>query len=312
MSTLQKSNERIDWDDLKLVLEIDRQGSLSGAARALGVQHSTVFRRLDQLETGLRTKLFERHRQGYVSNARGEALVAAARQMETAVLAAQRRVAGADAQPAGLVQIATSEAIDGFLLVPLLRDFATRYPQIELEVRTENRSVDLGRHEADLALRATSQPPESLIGRKLTTLTMAVYASRELAATLQGSSLEKWPWLGFDASLSNGPQARFLRESLPTVRPELRFDSVVASAQATRNSLGVSALPCFLAASMPDVVRIAEIEPRFFTDLWLLHHPDLRHNARIRAITQFLTQQLPEHLETVRQLLSTRESGSLP
>ncbi len=308
MSNLQERNVHLDWESLRLVLEIDRHGGLNGAAKALGVQHSTIFRRLEQLEDRLQTRLFERSRQGYSANAHGEALVEAAIQMERAALEAERRVVGADQSLAGEVRLATSESLAGFLLAPIIGEFSRSHPGISVQLSAENRHVDLSRMEADLALRPTRQPPESMIGRELCKLTFGMYASCELAQTLIPDQPSRWPWLGLSASLANSPQARFMRERLQ-VTAQLSFDSIVAIASAARYGNGVAALPCFLALQMPELVLVGKVDAAYFPPLWILHHPDLRRSARVRALADYLAATIPDHLQQARQTISNRSKA---
>ena len=153
-SELQKSTEPLAWDDLRTVLAVAREGSLSGAARALQVEHSTVFRRLKAIEHRFGAALFERSRSGYAATAHGEAVAESARVMEEAALAAERRVLGADVRLSGVVRIATSEMFAGHLLSRVLPAFLEAQPRIEVEITVANFNVDLTRRDADLALRA--------------------------------------------------------------------------------------------------------------------------------------------------------------
>ena len=162
---LQKRTGELPWDDLRCVLAIARAGSLSGAARELGIEHSTVFRRLNSVEKRLGVRLFERSPRGYTPTACGELAAAAAGAMESEALGVERRMLGADARLTGVVRLATSELFAGFLLPRVLKQFLEAHPGVEVETHIASRMVDLTRREADLALRATVSPPEHLPGR---------------------------------------------------------------------------------------------------------------------------------------------------
>jgi DNA-binding transcriptional LysR family regulator len=296
-NTVESRRGHLAWDDLRTVLAIARSGSLSGAARALDLEHSTVFRRLEEIERRLGTTLFERSRSGYQANAHGEAVAEAARAMEEAALAAERRVLGADASLTGVVRIATSEMLGTYLLPRLLEDFLLAHPQIEVEVDIANRAVDLGRREADLALRATMAPPEDLIARKVGEIGSAIYATPTLRHRLGADApLESLPWIGFDGAMGGVLQARWMRETLPQVRPRLRMDSFLAIIQAAALGVGVAALPAFAAAQEPRLIRISEPLP-VAMNVWLLTHPDVRGNARVRALLQHIAERTPPLLE---------------
>jgi DNA-binding transcriptional LysR family regulator len=288
---------QLAWDDLRTVLAIARSGSLSGAARALDVEHSTVFRRLEEIERRLGTSLFERSRSGYLVNAHGEAVAEAARTMEEAALAAERRVLGADARLTGVVRIATSEMLGTYLLPRLLEDFLAAHPEMEVEVEISNRAVDLDRREADLALRATMTPPDHLIARKIGEIGSAIYATPALAQRVGADApLHTLPWIGFEGGMANVLQAKWMREAIPDAAPRLRMDSFPAIIQAAALGVGVAALPVFAAAQEPRLVRISDVLPPRM-NCWLLTHPDVRDNARVRALLLHIAERTPPLLE---------------
>ena len=291
---------QLGWDDLRTVLAIARHGSLSGAARALTVRHSTVYRRLAALERQLGVRLFERDRSGYLLNAHGEAVSEAARAMEAAALGAERRVLGADARPSGTIRIATSELLAAYLLPRLLPRFLKEYPEIEIEVDVSNANVDLTRRDADVALRATLQPPDELVGRKLATLHYALYASPRLLKTRRSPPpLASLPWIGFDDRMRRYRIARWLEETMPEIRPQLRVESLGAMLRMAAEGVGAVAFPMFAADQEPRVLRLSAPMVQPTMDLWLLHHPDLRANARVRALAGYLANAVPPELARI-------------
>lgn len=299
---LQERTGTLDWDDLRTVLAVARAGSLAGAARALELRHSTVFRRIEQAETRLGTRLFERSRSGWMPNAQGEAVARAAAEMESAALGAERAISGADARLEGTIRIATSEMLAGYLLLPLLRHFLAEHPGIEIECDVSNRNVDLTRREADVALRATMQPPETLVGRRVAGMRYAVFACKSMLGRLRGAPvLAELPWVGFDERISHFQIARWFAEALPQVRPHLRLDSMSALMKAAAAGIGAALLPTFAAAQEPALVRVTTPIEGPEMGLWLLNHPDVRGNARVRALTAYLAQAVPAELERLAE-----------
>jgi len=297
---LHKSTSSLDWNELRTVLAVARCGSLAGAARELGVRHSTVFRRMEQVERSLGTRLFERSRQGWTANAQGEAVARAATEMEEAALAAERSIKGADARLEGSVRIATSETLASYLLPPLLARFLAAHPGVELEVTASNRSVDLTRREADLAVRATAEPPQVLVGRRIAVMHYALYAAKALVSRRKKPpDLRQLPWIGFDESISTFLIAKWIQRTLPEVRPRLRMDSLPAMLQATAAGAGVAALPIFAGAQHPGLVRVSPQIEGPEMGLWILSHPDVRGNARIRAVAAFLAEAVPQELKRI-------------
>lgn len=281
----------LPWDDLRTVLAVARAGSLSGAARALGVEHSTVYRRINEVEARVGARLFERRRTGYATTAPGDRLVEAATAMEEAANAALRQVSGVDARIEGTVRLATSELLAVAVLPLLLPALRRELPGLELEIAVSNTSVDLTRREADLALRATLRPPDHLVGRVVAHVRYGLYAAPSLYGDLPPDApveLARAPWLGFDERLAGFPNARWLATTYPDVRPALRFDSTVAMARAAAAGAGLAVLPLFAGAQESGLVRIGEVLPIPPMTVWVLRHADLAQNARVRALGAFL------------------------
>ncbi len=297
-ATLQQRTGTLDWNDLRTVLAVARAGSLAGAARALELRHSTVFRRIEQAERRLGARLFERARSGWAPNPQGEAVARAAAEMESAALGAERAISGADARLEGTIRIATSEALAGYLLLPLLRPFLAVHRGIEIECDVSNRNVDLTRREADLALRVTPQPPDTLVGRRVAPMRYAVFASKDVIGRRRGAPvLRELPWVGFDDRIAHFEVAKWFRAALPEVRPRLRLDSMSALLKAAAAGVGAVLLPTFVAAQEPALLRVTPEIEGLEVGLWLLSHPELRGNARVRALAAHLAQAVPQEIE---------------
>lgn len=292
--TLQESTGQLDWEALRTVLAIVRGRGLSGASRVLGTQHSTVFRRLESIEHRLGVRLFERDRGGYRPTAHGEVIAEAARAMEEAALTAERRVLGADSRLTGPVRIATSELLASYLLPHVLKEFLASHPGIDIEITVANRQVDLERREADVALRVTPTPAESLVGRRLATVRYALFVSPALVADrITPPQPESLPWVGFDAREGDLQIMRWFKESMPQVKPRLRADSLMSMMRAAASGVGAVVLPAFAGAQEPCLIRMTAPLEEPVMDLWLLHHPDVRGNARVRALMQHLSAKVP-------------------
>lgn len=277
-------DDRFDWDDLRYVLAIARSGTLVAAARALGVNHSSVYRRLDALEARLSVRLFERGRAGYRLTAAGELLADAARRMEAEALDARRRVLGTDLKLSGVIRVSTSELLGFYLLPPLLNEFATRYPEIEIDMSINNRLVDLARRDADVVIRASEKVPDHLVGRRIAKIASAAYAQRAyLDRAGRGRALDEYDWLTLDESLAHVPQARWLREQVPQARSRFRFDLIEALHRSMGRGLGAGVLPCFVGDADGELERLTPPQTSGDFGVWVLTHPDLRRSARMRA-----------------------------
>jgi molybdate transport repressor ModE-like protein len=283
----------MDWNDLRYVLAIARTGSLGAAARQLRVDHSSVYRRLEKLEQVLDTRVFERHRTGYRLTAPGEVLAEAAKRIEAETLAIERQVLGTDLEIAGQVRVSTSEALSIYYLPDVVRDFRAAYPQIELEIAATNQKADLTRRDADLAIRAAVDVPDTLVGRRVCSIGIAGYIARKLVGRARDRlKAEALNWIGFDESTQGLPHARWLREHLPHVQIALRMDSLSAMRSACVAGLGAAMLPCFLGDTPGELVRVPDTHVGDATSLWVLTHPDLRRSARIRACFSFFANRM--------------------
>jgi len=284
---LKEPARQFAWDDIRLVGAVAEARGLPGAAARLGVDHSTVFRRLNQLEAQLGMPLFERHRGGYAATPAGEEMTALAARLQEEITGLTRRLAGQAPLPSGEVRLATSDSLLDALLLPMLVRFRAGHPQIRLDLVTGNAALNLSRRDADIAVRATDAPPATLVGRRLARIAWALYGAAETSP-----SPAEADWVGLGDNLAGMKVARALRDGVPPARQAARFDGVMGLAAAVRAGLGIGHLPCFLGDADPALRRLAAPEPDFASDLWLLTHPDLRNTPRVRVLMDSLAQQI--------------------
>jgi len=284
----------MEWDDLRFVLAVAEAGSLAGAARRLGVNHTTVLRRIGAFEKRLGVRLFERLPTGYVPTAGGEELIAAARAVDETVTRLERKLAGKDLRLSGVVRVTTTDTLMDAILPDMLRAFRDSHPGIQVEVAISNLMFNLTKREADVAIRPASKPPETLVGRRVAKIAFAIYASPRYLADNPRQDLPGHRWVVPDDSLAGTAAGKWMRSQFAGSEIALRADSLLALRQAAQAGLGLAPLPCYLGDAAPDLVRvdgpIAEME----TSLWILTHADLRHTARIRAFTEFAANALAQ------------------
>jgi DNA-binding transcriptional LysR family regulator len=283
---LQKWTE-MNWDDLRLVLAVVREGTLSGAARHLRVTHSTVFRRLGAIEEGLGVRLFERFRDGYSATPAGEAVAALATRFADDFVALERRLSGQDLRPSGTVRITTTDTISAMLMrhAPALR---AAHPEILLEVTVSNAMANLTRREADVAIRPTPEPPETLVGRRIANIAHAVYGSPAYLSR-HGGDPSELEWIGLDETLATTVIGRWIRENVRDAQIGLRVDALPALKDAACAGVGVALLPCYMGDIEGQLGRVPAVAgPDLRSALWLLTHTDLKRTARVRAVMDFL------------------------
>lgn len=302
----------LDWDDLRYAMAVATAGSLAGAARALGVNHTTVLRRLDALELRLGSRLFDRQRSGYQPTTAGLELLEQARQMSARVEEIERRVLGHDRELTGALRVATAFVVMDHLLPQPLADFARAYPGIEVEVVENAFLLDLAsrhadtdqgwlRREADVALRLSGQVAEHLVGRQLGMTQCRVYALRGAPGLPQEVTplavlTREAPWVAFERDASTRVYDLWLRQHLARARVRVRVDIFNAKAAMLRTGIGVGVLPTFMEAKHPELVAVSEPIPELAQPVWILTHPDLRQTARVRAFVQFVGDALAERL----------------
>lgn len=270
-----------DWNDLRLFLAVARAGTLSGAARALGVTHSTVFRRIGAFEERLGVRLFDRLPTGYVLTAPGEEMRDSVARIEEEIDALALKVTGQDQRLSGTIRITATDMLAIGVLPSHLAAFRAKWPGIELEVIVSDTVLDLTRREADVALRVGNPAQETLVGRRVGRLAFAVYAQAGTKADAAHGD-----WIGFGSS--HGPLSRNLVRWWPGMRQVYRTNSIVAAVAAAKAGIGLAALPCVIADRDAGLARVVPFPEDFGLDLWLLTHEDLRNTARIRALLDFL------------------------
>lgn len=279
-----------DWDDLRIFLAVARHGSLSAAATHLEVNHSTVSRRLAAFEARLGVRLFDRLPDGVSLTDAGQGMLETAGRIEADFAALNRQLIGRDAQPVGLLRVTAPEALVAHVLLPQIAEFNRRYPAIEVSLIAADEPLSLYRHEADVAIRATRQPPETLIGRRLCGQAMALYGAEHYLAPLIGSArrLPKRATLTWVGQVGDGTTPRWVKAHLPNAQPGCRVDSKLATLAAVKAGLGVAPLPCRLGDVEPTLRRLPGVAPWSDHDIWLLTHLDSRQNARISAYREFM------------------------
>lgn len=280
----------IQWDDLRVFLAIARQGSLSGAARALSVNHSTVFRRLNGLEQRLGVRLFDRLPGGYAPTPAGDALSETAERVEAEILAAERALGGQDLRLRGPLRVTMPDTIARLLLPALVAPFRRSYPEIDLELVVSDTFLNLNKRDADIALRPTNSPPETLIGRRLCGIATAIYRSAEAGDTVD--KLGDSRWIAPDDSLAHLAAAAWLRDLDPPVA--LRANALGVMLDAAKAGIGLAALPCFMGDREPAVRRVRDPIPQLETGFWALTHRDLKQTARIRAFLDAVSDAVAE------------------
>jgi DNA-binding transcriptional LysR family regulator len=280
--TDRKRTEPVDWDDLRYFAALARLGSLSGVARAEGVNHATVARRLARLETRFGRALFDRRPEGYLPTAAGAALMEDAEAMERAAVSLLRRL---DTVPEieGRVRVTATPNLADLLLAGPLGAFAAAHPGIEIELLGDSRNLKLGQREADLALRLARPRDGDLLARKLGRLDYGWVGTADWAG--RAGLGETVPLIGYDESGDGLPEARAIDRRAAAGAPvAFRSNGPAAQRAAALAGAGVALLPWHLIAGTRGLEPIPLDEPPLSREIWLLVRRDLAKLARVRAV----------------------------
>src|SRR5579872_3470002 len=270
----------LDWNDLRYVLSLSRTGRIAGTARKLGVDETTVARRLKSLETQLGVRLFERHAGLLRPTNSGQIVIRKAERIELEVDAVKDGVTSADSVAAGKVRLTAVPLVMHHILIPALPALLRLHPRLQIELVADPRNLSVTNREADIAVRMARPDKEyRAIAHRVGRIDYAVYGTSVTRRSL--------PWVTYDADLSNLPHVRWMAKTMEAdLQAEISVvvnDSELAL-NAVRAGLGRSLLPCRVGDAVPGLCRLSDQKPVLSRDMWVIVHPDLKHLARVRAV----------------------------
>lgn len=285
---------QFDWDDLRVFLGVARSRSALEASPALGMDQSTISRRVKRLEADIGSKLFDRNSQGHRLTSSGHRLLEHVEKLESTLAAMESDVFGDSMALTGEIRLGATEAFGCYFLAPHLAHFCTRHPAITVDLLPMPRNVNLSKREADASVTVDRPTTDSFVTSQLTQYRLLPYATP--------GYLERWPpirdvgdlaqhrWIDYVDDLVFADQQVSLRKWLPTVRPFLRSTSVIAQLQAVRSGLGIAVLPCFMANQEPGLVPVLPDMLDITRHFWLVTPAERRELARIKALWDYLRQ----------------------
>ncbi|WP_421979886.1 LysR family transcriptional regulator [Roseibium sp.] len=291
-------DQNLEWSDIPYILTVCEAGSLAGAARLLGVNHSTVFRRVESVETKLGVRLFERRRRGYVMTPAGELFYERALVLCEGMDGIERELSGKDLRLEGPLTITTTDSLL-HCLAPAFAAFQARHPDIELRLLSDVRALDLMQRDADIALRPTPDPPEHWVGRRLAPLSFAAYAHRDYWRDACGLSPESLRWVMLGDDLQPSPMSRLASRCRSEKANVIIVNTMMSVFDMVGVGAGVAVMPCYLGERHPELVRIHEPDASAGWHLWLLAHPDVRRSARVNAFYEFAATRIADTFATI-------------
>lgn len=289
-------SQPFDWDLLQSFLAVARAGKLTGAARRLAIDHSTLSRRLTTLETSLGAKLFERHVSGYSLTPQGEHLLRHAEALESTILAVQSDVGQSSSRVSGIVRIGAPDGFGTAFLAPAIGRLSAAHPDLDIDLVATPRSFSLSRREADIVIGLSRPAHGRLHARMLTDYELGVYAGKDHVALWAGiatsDDLGTRPFISYIDDLIFAPELDYIPSISRTIVPRIRSSNLIAQLQATAAGAGLCVLPCFLADGDDRLIRVLPDDIRLVRSFWMIVHTDMRDLARIRVTGDFIVEEV--------------------
>ncbi|WP_245430640.1 LysR family transcriptional regulator [Mesorhizobium sp. WSM3868] len=290
LPTYAAKMQALDWNDLRYVLAVARGGSRAAAARQLGVDPTTVARRLRVAEIALGVRLFERGADGDMClTEAGEVAVKRAEAVEAEIGGLKAATEGVDAAASGTVRVTAVPILINRILVPAAAELTARHPRLRVELIAESRDLSLSRREADIAIRLARPGDETgnrVLSRRIGTLSYAAYAGTDVQV-----EIAKLPWVAYEDGMAHLPQARWIAKMAEKDGglSAVAVNDAEAILQAVQAGCGRSLLPCIVADHVLGIRRVSFDEAAFpEREIWLLTHPDLRHLARVAVVIAWI------------------------
>lgn len=311
-----------DWNDLKAFLAVARGGSTLTASKSLGVNQTTVARRIESLEQALGFKLFDRGQTGSRLTEIGQALMGEAEQVERAANRFANQAAGLARGVVGALRLTTNEMVANTMVIPALVEFRKGHSDMQVELVITDRTLDLENGEADLAIRTASQPlaVSDLVARRIADHDMALYCSRDYAARrgvpATPDDLKDHDLIEVTTETSPLPGSSWMMRHAGGKPPVTRSNSMASLMHAVRAGLGIGTLPCILADTDQEMVRCSDVIEEARSTSWIVTRRELKDTPRVRAFIDFIVPHLQQQIRKVeargQQRLAERAATVVP
>jgi Transcriptional regulator len=281
----------LNWDDLRYFIEVVRSGNVTEAGLRLGVNQSTVSRRIAQLEQQLGKALFDRTAKGWVITPVGEKVVMLAEDMANRATAIHREIESDSENVSGLIKVAVSDVCSRRFVMPVMRDFKRDYPEVDFELIAAEGVLNLASREADIDIHAMTEPPQNVVGKRICKLAYSVYCHPSLLKDLSPETPPCITWTGDGITLPY-----WIKKNFPKLKRAYRTNSSLIIYEMCLEGLGLALLPCSVGDEVDDLVRFPVKYIESSDDVWVLSHVDLRTTARVRVfrdrMVDFLTSEI--------------------
>jgi len=286
----------IHLSDIQVFLAVAQSGSLVVASRKLGINHSTAFRWLKRFEEQLNHKLFDRTNNHYVLSETGHAVFPIAERVAAEITSLSMMADSLDDHLVGEVKMTSADALVLGYSPQVVQRFHQQHPGLTINLFSGNNFVNLSKREADIAIRPTHSPAGNMVGRKAASMVFGLYAAPEYIEKYGRPTINdkgKGHLLcDYDPSLSHLYAAQWVKEHMSRADSVITLSSTVSLTQFARAGMGLAAIPCFLGDAEPGLVKVITFDDNIASDIWILTHPDLRHSPKIRAVLDFMFNQI--------------------
>ncbi len=282
---------RLIWDDLQYVLAVAETGSLSSAARALGVHHATVLRRIAAFEEHCGVNVFERGLRGYHLTPESSHILSAVRNIDEMVDKLRRNIASQHDSVSGPLKVTTTDSLSAVAIMKYCTLFTKQYPAIRTEIMSRNDQQDLSRLESDIAIRPAAFLSTDLQGEYACDLAFAPYATEAYLDKKEIlNDVVHHDWLGLSGLIKNASFSEWMDSTIPSHRYVFHADSFLTLTALAEEDQGVAIIPCCLGERSQKLIRLKQLVPSFSTGIWVAAHPDMAGSAKIQAAISFFVQ----------------------
>jgi len=279
----------LDWTDLQYVIQVARSGSLSAAARELGVTHSTVLRRVSAFEQRTKVQIFERDAKGYQLSPSGRSLLKELDDVAPLMERINNRFGDFNSQLEGALSFTTTNGLFNHFLKPHVLQFARSYPGIHLELQITDEVKSLGHLECDIAVRPLFSSMDGFFGGKIGEVRFHIYGHRNIAENFSDKSMfESAPWVVYSGSLGSSLIGQTLTTKVKKVQHIISVNTLEAATSSVESGLGLGLIPEHLASKNPDLVRISQGDPILSNPIYILARKELQSSRRINAFINYI------------------------
>ena len=291
---------KVDWDDYRFILAVADSGTSTVAAAKLGVNHTTVLRRITAFEKAHETKLFTRSSAGYRPTIEGEAVISIAHEMAEKLSRLRHDLLGDAVSLEGTLSVTTTDSILQGVLAPHLARFSDSNPLINIDLNVTSALLNLGRRDADVGIRPALKAPEGLIARPVATLGFAIYGRSGTSVLERGRPLAGQRWIGLGEALKGAPADQWLRGQIPASQFRVIADTFTGVRDCILAGIGIGILPCCLGDKDLDLARLSDPLRDCDTTIWILNHRDLDRSARVSAFIEQISEGIRADAEIIR------------